>query len=242
MLKENERLDCLLKEQLEIIQNDEVFSFSTDALLLGHFTQLRKRDKVMDLCSGNGVITLLLSDKGNHMIDAIEIQPQLVDMAERSIRHNHLEVRIQMYEMDLRHVQQHFQPSSYNVVTCNPPYFKTIQTHQHQKEAHKIARHEVMCTLADCVNAAKHLLKQGGRFVMVHRAERLMDVLFEFRQHRIEPKKLTMVYSKPGKAAHAILVEGRKDGKPGLDIASPFYMYTTDGQYTKEMSAIYYGN
>lgn len=242
MLKENERLDCLLKEQLEIIQNDEVFSFSTDALLLGHITQLRKRDKVMDLCSGNGVIPLLLSDKGNHMIDAIEIQPQLVDMAERSIRHNHLEARIQMYEMDLRHAQQHFQPSSYNVVTCNPPYFKTIQTHQHQKEAHKIARHEVMCTLADCVNAAKHLLKQGGRFVMVHRAERLMDVLFEFRQHRIEPKKLTMVYSKPGKAAHAILVEGRKDGKPGLDIAPPFYMYTADGQYTKEMSAIYYGN
>lgn len=241
MLKENERLDCLLKEQLEIIQNDEVFSFSTDALLLGHFTQLRKRDKVMDLCSGNGVIPLLLSDKGNHTIDAIEIQPQLVDMAERSIRHNHLETRIQMYEMDLRHVQQYFQPSSYNVVTCNPPYFKTIQTHQHQKEAHKIARHEVMCTLADCVNAAKHLLKQGGRFVMVHRAERLMDVLFEFRQHRLEPKKLTMVYSKPGKPAHAILVEGRKDGKPGLDIAPPFYMYTADGNYTQEMSAIYYG-
>lgn len=242
MLKENERLDCLLKEQLEIIQNDEVFSFSTDALLLGHFTDLRKRDKVMDLCSGNGVIPLLLSDKGTHEIDAIEIQPQLVDMAKRSIQHNGLETRIRMYEMDLREVQQTFKPSSYNVVTCNPPYFKTIQTHQHQKEAHKIARHEIMCTLADCVNAAKHLLKQGGRLVMVHRAERLMDVLFEFRQHQIEPKRLTMVYSKQGKAAHAIIVEGRKAGNPGLDIAPPFHMYETNGDYTKEMSAIYYGS
>ena len=177
MLEENERLDSLLKENLEIIQNDEVFSFSTDALLLGHFTHLRKNDKVMDLCSGNGVIPLLLSHKGQHPIDAIEIQPQLVNMAERSIQHNQLSDRIRMYELDLKNVRQTFTPSQYTVVTCNPPYFKTTQMHQHQKEAHKIARHEVLCTLEDCVEAARHLLKQGGRLIMVHRAERLMDVL-----------------------------------------------------------------
>lgn len=241
MLQENERLDCLLKENLEIIQNDDVFSFSTDALLLGHFTHLRKNDKVMDLCSGNGVIPLLLSHKGKHLIDAIEIQSRLADMAQRSIQHNHLESRIKMYEMDLRNVKTTFKPSSYTVVTCNPPYFKTTQTNQHQKEAHKIARHEVMCTLADCVSAANHLLKQGGRLVMVHRAERLMDLLTEFRTHHIEPKQLIMVYSKQSKAAHAIVVEGRKDGNPGLTIAPPFYMYQENGEYTKEMSAIYYG-
>lgn len=241
MLEENERLDSLLKEDLEIIQNDEVFSFSTDALLLGHFTHLRKNDKVMDLCSGNGVIPLLLSHKGQHPIDAIEIQPQLVNMAERSIQHNQLSERIQIYEMDLKNVRQDFIPSQYTVVTCNPPYFKTAQMHQHQKEAHKIARHEVLCTLEDCVEAARHLLKQGGRLIMIHCAERLMDVLSTYRAARIEPKKLTLIYSKKSKDAHAIIVEGRKDGKPGLDIQPPFYMYQDDGEYTLEMRAIYYG-
>ena len=242
MLRDNERLDCLLKENLEIIQNDEVFSFSTDALLLGHFTHLRKNDKVMDLCSGNCVIPLLLSYKGQQPIDAIEIQPQLVDMAKRSILHNHLTDRIHMYEMDLKEVRQNFTPSQYTVVTCNPPYFKTTQMHQHQKEAHKIARHEVLCTLEDCVEAARHLLKQGGRLMMVHRAERLMDVLSAYRAARIEPKRLTLVYSKQDKDAHAIIVEGRKDGKAGLEIQSPFYMYQDDGEYTPEMRAIYYGD
>lgn len=241
MLKNGERFDCLMKENLKIIQNDEVFSFSTDALLLAHFTKVKNRDKILDLCSGNGVIPLLLSAKGLQNIEAIEIQEQLVDMAERSIRFNDLEERIHVYHMDLKQAHKHFKPSQYNVVTCNPPYFKVNQQHQHQKDAHKIARHEIMCTLEDCCFAARHLLKQGGRCLIVHRAERLMDVLSSMRQYQIEPKKLHFIYSKQGKVAQTIVVEGRKGGNQGLDIQTPFYIYNEDGTYTKEMREIYYG-
>ena len=241
MLLENERLDYLLKENLRIIQNDNVFSFSTDALLLGHFTNVKKRDNIMDLCSGNGVIPLVLSNKGQQMIDAVEIQEQLVDMARRSITYNQLEERIHMYQMDLKEAHRYFKPSQYDLVTCNPPYFKTNQQHQHQIDAHKIARHEIMCTLADCCYAARHLLKQGGRFIMVHRAGRLMDVLSHMRTYQIEPKKIYFIYSKLDKAAQTIVVEGRKGGNQGLEIQPPFYIYNKDGTYTEEMREIYYG-
>ncbi|WP_436855948.1 tRNA1(Val) (adenine(37)-N6)-methyltransferase [Staphylococcus caeli] len=241
MLLDHERLDYLTKENLRIIQNDEVFSFSTDALLLGHFTKIKRQDVIMDLCSGNGVIPLLLSHKGSNTIDAIEIQEQLVDMAKRSITYNQLDDRICMYHMDLKDAYKQFKPSQYSVVTCNPPYFKVNQQHQHQKNAHKIARHEVMCTLEDCCMAARHLLKQGGRFMIVHRAERLMDVLSSMRAYQIEPKKLYFVYSKQNKVAQTIVVEGRKGGNQGLDIQPPFYIYNQDGAYTEEMREVYYG-
>ncbi|NWK84911.1 tRNA1(Val) (adenine(37)-N6)-methyltransferase [Staphylococcus sp. GSSP0090] len=241
MLLENERLDYLLKENLRIIQNDNVFSFSTDALLLGHFTNVKKHDHIMDLCSGNGVIPLVLSHKGQQMIDAVEIQEQLVDMARRSVTYNQLDERIHMYQMDLKEAHKYLKPSQYDLVTCNPPYFKINQQHQHQKDAHKIARHEIMCTLEDCCYAARHLLKQGGRFIIVHRAERLMDVLSHMRTYQIEPKKLYFIYSKLDKAAQTIVVEGRKGGNQGLEIQPPFYIYNKDGTYTEEMREIYYG-
>ncbi|MGJ5713472.1 tRNA1(Val) (adenine(37)-N6)-methyltransferase [Staphylococcus auricularis] len=241
MLLPNERLDYLLKENLRIIQNDDVFSFSTDALLLGHFTSVRKHDRIMDLCSGNGVVALLLSDKGTQDIEAVEIQSQLVDMAQRSITYNGLGSRIHMRHLDLRDVRQHYAPSQFSLITCNPPYFKTNQRHQHLKEAHKIARHEVMCTLDDCCMAARHLLKEGGRFIMVHRAERFMDVVETMRTYRLEPKKVHFIYSKPDRSAQTIVVEARKGGNQGLEIAPPFYIYDVTGAYTPEMREIYYG-
>ena len=241
MLKENERIDYLIREGYEIIQNDDVFSFSTDALLLGHLTEVRKNDKIIDLCSGNGVIPLLLSAKCTQSIEGIEVQPQLVDMARRSFVLNQLDSKLTMHLMDLKTVNRTFKPSQYTLVTCNPPYFKMNQLNQHQIEAHKIARHEVMCDLKDCVVAVKHVLKEGGRFIIVHRAERLMDVLTEMRSAKIEPKRLTLVYSKMNKPAQAIVVEGRKGGKQGLDIRQPLYIYNEDNTYSDEMKGIYYG-
>ncbi|MCE5500610.1 tRNA1(Val) (adenine(37)-N6)-methyltransferase [Staphylococcus pseudintermedius] len=241
MLQPGERLDYLIREDLRIIQNDAVFSFSTDALLLGHFTEVRKRDRILDMCAGNGVIPLLLSDKGNNVITGVEIQPQLVNMAERSVQYNHLEDRITMVEMDINALIQAYSPAQFDLITCNPPYFKANQTNQHQLEAHKIARHEIYCTLDDCLRVSNHLLKEGGRVVMVHRAERMLDLFESMRHYRIEPKRLHMIYSKPGKAAQTIVVEGRKGGRQGLDIAPPFYIYDEQGDYTPEMKEIYYG-
>ncbi|UXS75414.1 tRNA1(Val) (adenine(37)-N6)-methyltransferase [Staphylococcus chromogenes] len=241
MLTQEERLDYLMKENLRIIQNDAVFSFSTDALLLGHFTIPRKRDRILDLCTGNGVIPLLLSAKGNNQITGIEIQEQLVDMAQRSVAYNALDDRIDIIHDDIQHVTQRYKPSSFDLITCNPPYFKANQVNQHQIEAHKIARHEIYCTLDDCVRVSGHALKQGGRLVMVHRAERLLDIFEAMRRYQIEPKQLYMIYSKVGKEAQTIVVEGRKGGNEGLKLAPPFYMYDASGHYTDEMKAIYYG-
>ncbi|MCE5531794.1 tRNA1(Val) (adenine(37)-N6)-methyltransferase [Staphylococcus pseudintermedius] len=241
MLQPGERLDYLTREDLRIIQNDAVFSFSTDALLLGHFTEVRKRDRILDMCAGNGVIPLLLSDKGNNVITGVEIQPQLVNMAVRSVQYNHLEDRITMVEMDINALIQAYSPAQFDLITCNPPYFKANQTNQHQLEAHKIARHEIYCTLDDCLRVSNHLLKEGGRVVMVHRAERMLDLFESMRHYRIEPKRLHMIFSKPGKAAQTIVVEGRKGGRQGLDIAPPFYIYDEQGDYTPEMKEIYYG-
>ncbi|MEH7929880.1 tRNA1(Val) (adenine(37)-N6)-methyltransferase [Staphylococcus pseudintermedius] len=241
MLQPGERLDYLIREDLRIIQNDVVFSFSTDALLLGHFTEVRKRDRILDMCAGNGVIPLLLSDKGNNVITGVEIQPQLVNMAVRSVQYNHLEDRITMVEMDINALIQAYSPAQFDLITCNPPYFKANQTNQHQLEAHKIARHEIYCTLDDCLRVSNHLLKEGGRVVMVHRAERMLDLFESMRHYRIEPKRLHMIFSKPGKAAQTIVVEGRKGGRQGLDIAPPFYIYDEQGDYTPEMKEIYYG-
>ncbi|EPN4970938.1 tRNA1(Val) (adenine(37)-N6)-methyltransferase [Staphylococcus pseudintermedius] len=241
MLQPGERLDYLIREDLRIIQNDAVFSFSTDALLLGHFTEVRKRDRILDMCAGNGVIPLLLSDKGNNVITGVEIQPQLVNMAVRSVHYNHLEDRITMVEMDINALIQAYSPAQFDLITCNPPYFKANQTNQHQLEAHKIARHEIYCTLDDCLRVSNHLLKEGGRVVMVHRAERMLDLFESMRHYRIEPKRLHMIFSKPGKAAQTIVVEGRKGGRQGLDIAPPFYIYDEQGDYTPEMKEIYYG-
>ena len=242
MLHKGERLDQLLREKLEIIQNDDVFSFSTDALLLGDFVQTRNKDKVMDLCSGNGIIPLLLAHKSLSEIQAVEIQETLVDMAQRTIQHNHLQNQISIKQLDLNKVTTEYAPSTFDVVTVNPPYFKENQQMKHQKEAHKIARHEVYCTLEDVVRASKHLLKQGGKLMMVHRAERLMDVLTHFRLFNIEPKRLRLVYSSPSKKeAVTILVEGRSGGQPGLKIEQPFYIYNTNGEYSEEMKEVYYG-
>ncbi|EJD5651569.1 tRNA1(Val) (adenine(37)-N6)-methyltransferase [Staphylococcus pseudintermedius] len=241
MLQPGERLDYLIREDLRIIQNDAVFSFSTDALLLGHFTEVRKRDRILDMCAGNGVIPLLLSDKGNNVITGVEIQPQLVNMAVRSVQYNHLEDRITMVEMDINALIQAYSSAQFDLITCNPPYFKANQTNQHQLEAHKIARHEIYCTLDDCLRVSNHLLKEGGRVVMVHRAERMLDLFESMRHYRIEPKRLHMIFSKPGKAAQTIVVEGRKGGRQGLDIAPPFYIYDEQGDYTPEMKEIYYG-
>nr|WP_263314365.1 tRNA1(Val) (adenine(37)-N6)-methyltransferase [Mammaliicoccus sp. Marseille-Q6498] len=242
MLNKGERLDQLLREDFEIIQNDEVFSFSTDALLLGEFVKVRNKDYVMDLCTGNGIIPLLLAHKSQSKIKAIEIQEALVDMAQRSVEYNQLENQISIELLDLKKVTTVYPPSTFDVVTVNPPYFKENQQMKHQKEAHKIARHEIYCTLEDVVRAGKHLLKQGGKLVMVHRADRLMDVLSTFRQFNIEPKRLRMVYSTPlKKEAVTILVEGRSGGQSGLKIEQPFYIYNEALEYSKEMKEVYYG-
>ena len=167
MLKDGERLDELFRESMQIIQSRSVFSFSVDALLLADFTKITKRDKkIMDLCSGNGIIPLLLSHRTSLPIDAVEIQEVLVDMAERSFDLNEKSSMLTIHNIDIKNIKSHFEHSSYDVITVNPPYFTNDQPLK-TLGPHSIARHEVMIDLEGIIAAARYLIKNKGRLYMV---------------------------------------------------------------------------
>ena len=242
-LKEDERLDYLLAENMRIIQSPSVFSFSTDAVLLAHFSYLPiHKGKVVDLCSGNGIIPLLLSARTNVHITGVEIQERLFDMAQRSVEYNDRQHQITMKMGDVKEIDQLLHHSHYDVVTCNPPYFNTPPGDKRNVNEHyAIARHEILCTLEDTIKASSYLLKQGGKASFVHRPGRLMDILSLMRKHRLEPKRLRFVYPKPGREANTILIEGIKDGKPDLKILPPLYVYDEQNEYSKEVHDMLYG-
>lgn len=240
----DERLDYLLAEDLEIIQSPSVFSFSLDAVLLARFVHVPiQKGSLIDLCSGNGVIPLLLSTRTKGNIVGVEIQERLYDMAIRSIAHNELQSQLSMIHDDLKKVVPVLGASKHDVVTCNPPYFLTTSTEEKNINMHfAIARHEIMCTLEDTIKASSQLLKQGGKAAFVHRPGRLLDLVTLMRKHRLEPKRIRFVYPKLAKEANTILIEGIKDGKSDLKVLPPLYVYEENGDYTREVKEILYGD
>lgn len=240
----DERLDYLLAENLRIIQSPSVFAFSLDAVLLARFAYLPiQKGKVIDLCTGNGVVPLLLSNKTKADITGVEIQERLYEMAARSIAYNGLEERLKMIHGDLKDMPELLGHGKFDVVTCNPPYFLSPSKDVINENEHlAIARHEILCTLEDVIRVSSQLLRQGGKAAFVHRPERLMDILTLMRQYRLEPKKLRFVYPKAGKEANTILVEGSKNGNSGLKTLPPLFVYDHNGEYTTEVREILYGN
>lgn len=240
-LNDDERIDYLVTdERLRIIQSPTVFSYSLDAVLLAHFAHIPiRKGNILDLCSGNGVIPLFLSRKTNAHIIGLEIQGRLASMAKRSIEMNDLEAQITMIHGDLKERHHRLQQSYFDSVTCNPPYFTTPQkTEQNKNDYLTIARHEVCCTLEDVVYACKLYVKPGGKVSMVHRPDRLVDIITLFRKYNIEPKRMQFVYPKVGHEANILLIEGIRDGKAGLKTLHPLYIYETDDTYTKEAREI----
>ncbi|KKB35308.1 tRNA1(Val) (adenine(37)-N6)-methyltransferase [Bacillus thermotolerans] len=243
LLKEDERLDYLLAEELRIIQSPSVFAFSLDAVLLARFAYLPlKKGSIVDLCSGNGVVPLLMSAKTRVPIIGVEIQERLHDMAVRSIEYNKLEHQITMIHGDLKEAPAQLGYEKHSVVTCNPPYFTTPSDKEINPNEHlAIARHEIFCTLEDCIRSSSQLLKQGGKAAFVHRPGRLLDLVTLMRKYRLEPKRLRFVYPKKGKEANTILIEGMKDGAPDLKILPPLFVYDDQGEYTEEVREMLYG-
>ena len=242
-LKDDERLDYLLAENLRIIQSPSVFAFSLDAVLLARFVYVPiQKGNLLDLCSGNGVIPLFLSARTKGSITGVEIQPRLYDMAVRSIEYNGLENRLQMILGDIKDMPRQLGYGKYDVVTCNPPYFTTPpQSEMNPNEHLAIARHEILCTLEDAVKVASDLVRQGGKVAFVHRPGRLIDIIPLMRKYRLEPKRMQFVYPKAGKDANTLLIEAIKDGSPELKIEKPLIVYNKDNEYTKEVREILYG-
>lgn len=240
----DERLDYLFAEGgMKIIQSPTVFSFSLDAVLLAHFAYVPvNRGTILDLCTGNGVIPLLLSARTNTQITGVEIQEKLVNMAERSIRYNELSDQLSIIHGNLKDMQSVLGHSSFDAITCNPPYFQTpSKTEQNKNDYLTIARHEVLCTLEDVVKACKLHVRPGGKVSMVHRPGRLVDLISLFRKYRLEPKRIQFVYPKEGKEANMLLIEAVRDGKADLKVLSPLYIYNQDNTYTKKAEDIIYG-
>ncbi len=243
-LKGDERLDYLLAEKLRIIQSPSVFAFSLDAVLLARFVYVPiQKGRLIDLCSGNGVIPLFLSARSKGQITGVEIQERLYDMAVRSIEYNQLGDRLSMVHGDIKNAASMLGYGKFDVVTCNPPYFKTPPSGEKNVNEHlAIARHEILCTLEDAIQAASALARQGGKVAFVHRPGRMIDIIELMRKHRLEPKRIRLVYPKAGKEANTLLIEAIKDGSPDLKIEPPLIVYNEENEYTPEVREILYGS
>lgn len=225
-LEENERLDDLMTDTgLRIIQSREVFSFSLDAVLLSKFVSLPVRGKVIDLCTGNGAIPLLLTTRTKAHIDGVEIQPRLADMAKRSVELNQIGEQISIIEADLRVFAKQAGNGIYDVVTVNPPYMAVTTGERNENEHYAIARHEVHCTLDDVLQACTRLVRPGGRVAMVHRPSRFIEIIETMRKHRLEPKRVQFVHPNAQGEANMVLIEAIRDGKPELRLLPPIMVY-----------------
>lgn len=226
--------DILGYKNRKIYQDNECFSFSLDSIMLANFATIRLRDKnIVDLGCGNGVIPLIMSLRTDKQIFGVEIQERLADMARKSVEFNKLSDQISVFNVNMKDFAKGNYFEYFDLVTCNPPYFKVNEKNYfNDSNEKKIARHEIEINLSDLLATARKLLKNNGNFAIVHRPERLMEILFEFRKNSIEPKRIQFVYENINKGSTLVLVEGQKNGKEGLKIENPIVMYNEDGSMT----------
>lgn len=241
MLLENERIDELHRNGYKIIQNSNGFCFGIDAVLLSSFAKVKKGEIALDLCTGTGIIPLLLEAKtnGKHF-SAIEIQEQSADMAKRSVKLNNLEKKIDIVTGDIKECTKYFKASTFNVITCNPPYMTNNAGYLNDSSPKALARHEILCNIDDVFSTANKMLKYGGRMYTVHRSERLADIFNSSRNHHIEPKVMQLIEPYFGKPPELVLLEFSKGGKAGLKVLPTLIIYKEDGKYTDEVYNIYY--
>ena len=218
---------------MKIVQDTDGFKFSLDSVLLANFVTLNKRiNNVMDIGCGNGIISILLSMRTNAKIIGVEIQNESYLNSLESIKINNLNSQITVYNEDIKKFYKSLESDSFDVVVCNPPYF--IGDNVSKTISKKIARHSFYLDYNDVILISKKILKNNGIVAIVHRPENLMEILFTMRKNNIEPKKIRFVYPYKGKNANILLVEGMKNGKPGLKIMDPVYVYE-NGEYTEEI-------
>ncbi len=239
-LLENERIDDLQYGGLKIIQKTKGFCFGVDAVLLASFADVKRNDRVADLGTGTGIISILLAGKTQaKCLSGLEIQPEMSEMAERSILLNSLQDRVRIICGDIKKSREFFAPSSIDVVVSNPPYMSKGGGLVNPNDAKAISRHEIMCTLEDVIAAGSGMLVPGGQLAMVHRPERLVDIVFLMRNYNIEPKYIRFVHPSPYKKANLILIKGTRGGRPQLKMMEPLYIYDENGRYSREINEIY---
>lgn len=227
-------------KNLKIYQNTDWFLFSLDSVLLANFVTINKNVKnIIDLGCGNAPIPLILSTKTNAHIIGVEIQKDSYNLAKKSVVYNKLDNQIELINIDMKELKKIYNSDSIDIITCNPPYFKYSSNSNINEDEHKvIARHEKMITLDDILLLARYLLKNNGCIAMVHRTDRLIEIINTFQKYGLEIKKIRFVYPKDGSESNMVLIEGRKNGKVGLKLLPPLYVHNIDG-YTDEVMTMF---
>lgn len=239
-IKDHERVDDLQRDGLRIIQDPALFCFGMDSVLLTGFVNVKKSEAVLDLGTGTGVIPILLTAKfRDARYEGLEIRPESVDMAQRSVMLNGLGHMVTVTQGDIKHCDLLYKPSSFDVVTSNPPYMKRGSGLLNDSDPKASARHELLCNLDDVVMSASRLLKPQGRFYMVHRPHRLTDIICALRANKLEPKRLRFVVSRSGEKPCMLLTEAVRGGKPETTVLPELVIYKPDGTYTEEVLTIY---
>ena len=240
-LKKNERIDDLEFKGLKIIQNEKGFCFGMDSVLLSDFAKnMKNNSTVLDLGTGTGIIPILLCGKTNlKKVVGIEIQKDVANMAKRSSQLNNLQDRFEVVNTNIIDLKNIYEKQSFDVIVTNPPYKKENTGITNENEAKLISRHEITANLEDFISISKDLLKDKGEFYMVHRPERLVDILSIMRENKIEPKLIRFVYSNINKEPKLVLIKGIKNAKPFLKIEKNLYIYNEKGEYTDEIKQIY---
>lgn len=230
-------------KDLKIVQNTDMFNFSLDSVLLANFVSLNKGiTNVLDIGCGNAPIPMILSCNGDFSITGVEIQKDVYDLALKSVDINGLSDRIKLVNMDINDYYLDLESDSFDVITCNPPFFKVSEGSNLNSSQYKvIARHEVKLNLDQLFKVSRKLLKNGGVVAVVHRTDRLIDIIESMRSNNIEPKRIQLVYPHVGDESNMVLVEGSKNGRPGLKILPPMYTHNSDGSYTDSVMKFFEG-
>lgn len=224
----------------KLIQNKNLFCYGIDAVLLSDFAKTKHNSKVLDLCTGNGIIPLLMESLSkNNIFTGIEIQQSSVELANRSIELNNLQNKISIIQGDLKNIKELIPGNFFNVVTVNPPFAEVNQAIKNPSESLAIARHEVLCTIDDVVAAAAYAIAPGGVFYMIHRPNRLNQIFLSLDRNNFKPSRIRFVHPDTTKAPNMVLIEAHKDCNRQLKIEAPMFVYKSKGVYTEEIQKIY---
>ncbi len=235
------RLDDLQYKGLKIYQDTEEFCFGTDAVLLANFVRAKKGERLVDLCSGTGIVALLATARCQpSSCIAVELQQQMAQLCQKSVDYNNLQNVITVKCADLRQLGFGTEAGCADVVTCNPPYKKPEGSLASEKQSIRIARQEITCNLEDVISASARLLRFGGKLFMVHQSQRIMDIITYMRNYSLEPKRICMVQPRADKGANLVLVEAMRGGKPGVIWEPTLVLQNPDGSYTDQLKKIYH--
>lgn len=229
--------DLVYFKNIKIVQNKDYFNFSLDSILLPNFVEItRKTKKILDMCTGNAPIPLILSTKTDAKIYGVELQKEVYDLAKETIKINNLDNQIELINDNIKNLKKIFGTETFDIITCNPPYFKKKDDSIiNENKVKSIARHEIEMELEDVMIISKALLKNEGSLVLVHRTDRLIEIIELMKKHNIEPKRMRLIYPKVNMESNLVLIEGRKNGKEGLKIIPPLYIHNDDSSYTSEV-------